>query len=97
MSNASDFIIEDGVLISYHDNYGQGWDVAIPEGVTSIGRRAFQYNTSLTRISLPESLSSIEDEAFYDCRNLTSITIPDSVTSIGSLLWMRKTSQCRTQ
>ena len=38
MSNASDFIIENGVLKKY---VGPGGDVVIPKGVTSIGKGAF--------------------------------------------------------
>ena len=38
MSNASDFIIENGVLKKY---VGPGGDVVIPEGVSSVGKKAF--------------------------------------------------------
>ena len=55
----------------------------IPEGVTSIGERAFGWCGSLTSITIPNSVTSIGVSAFYDCRSLTSIEIPNSVTSIG--------------
>ena len=55
----------------------------IPDSVTSIGDRAFEYCTSLTSITIPESVTSIGLGAFEYCFSLTSITIPDSVTSIG--------------
>lgn len=58
--------------------------VTIPEGVTSIGERAFSICSGLTSINIPESVTSIGDNAFDGCRGLTSITIPESVTSIGS-------------
>lgn len=38
MSNASDFIIKNGVLIKY---VGPGGDVVVPEGVEEIGEEAF--------------------------------------------------------
>ena len=38
MSNASDFIIENGVLTKY---VGPGGDVVIPSGVSTIGKKAF--------------------------------------------------------
>ena len=38
MSNASDFVIENGVLKKY---VGSGGDVVIPEEVTAIGNGAF--------------------------------------------------------
>ncbi len=54
----------------------------IPNSVTSIGKSAFWFCTSLTSITLPNSVTSIGDGAFEDCSSLTSITIPNSVTSI---------------
>ena len=80
MSNASDFIIENGVLKKYK---GPGGDVVVPEGVTSIGYGAFWGCSSLTSVTIPDSVTSIGDSAFTYCSRLTSVTIPDSVTSIG--------------
>ena len=79
MSNASDFIIENGVLTKY---VGPGGDVVIPEGVTNIGRGVFQGNSSLTGIVIPEGIKSIGNGAFRYCRNLKNVVIPQSVTSI---------------
>lgn len=79
MSNASDFVIEKGVLEKYN---GKDGNVVIPDGVTSIGEYAF-YNSSLTSITIPDSVTSIDRYVFFCCRSLTSITIPDSVMSIG--------------
>ena len=57
--------------------------VSLPDGLTSIGGRAFNNCSSLTSITIPNSVTSIGYEAFYGCSSLTSITIPNSVTSIG--------------
>ena len=38
MSNANDFVIENGVLKKY---VGPGGDVVVPKGVTVIGEEAF--------------------------------------------------------
>ena len=57
--------------------------IIIPEGVTSIGERAFYYCSKLTSITIPDSVTSIGNYAFCNCSGLTSITIPESVTSIG--------------
>ena len=45
-------------------------EVVLPEGVTSIGDRAFK-NSSITRLALPASLSFIAEDAFDGCRSLT--------------------------
>mgnify|MGYP001297216576 CR=1 FL=1 len=80
MSNINDFVIENGVLKKYQ---GQGGDVVIPEGVTSIGDSAFTGCSSLTSVVIPEGVTSIGDCAFWGCRSLTSVVIPEGVTSIG--------------
>ena len=51
--------------------------------VTSIGKGAFAYRSSLTSIVIPDSVTSIGDDAFEYCSGLTEIVIPESVTSIG--------------
>ncbi len=54
--------------------------ITVPNGVTTIGDRAFYECTSLESITIPNSVTSIGDWAFSGCTNLTSITIPNSVT-----------------
>ena len=80
MSNINDFVIENGVLKKYQ---GQGGDVVIPEGVTSIGDGAFWGCRSLTSVVIPEGVTSIGASAFSYCSSLTSVVIPEGVTSIG--------------
>lgn len=80
MSNINDFVIENGELQKYK---GQGGDVVIPEGVTSIGREAFAGCSSLASVVISEGVTSIGDSAFNGCSSLASVVIPDSVTSIG--------------
>ena len=60
-------------------------NVVISEGITTIGKCAFYYCSSLTTITIPNSVTTIRGHAFSYCSSLTSITIPESVTSIGRL------------
>ena len=80
MSNAIDFIIENGVLTTY---VGREKEVTITDGVTAIGEEAFSWCSRLTNIVIPESVTAIGGSAFSGCRSLTSIVIPESVTAIG--------------
>lgn len=80
MSNASDFIIENGVLKKY---VGPGGDVTLPDSVTSIGDRAFYECSSLRSVKIPERVTHIGDAAFSGCSSLRSVKIPEGVTGIG--------------
>lgn len=46
-----DFVIKDGILKAYS---GNGGNVVIPEGVTSIDRRAFINCNNITSLTIPE-------------------------------------------
>ena len=62
---------------------GKSGKYTVPDGVTSIGNKAFCNCTSLTSITIPDSVMSIGNSAFYHCRSLKSIVISDRVTHIG--------------
>ena len=79
MSNASDFIIENGVLNKY---VGPGGDVVIPDGVCAIGVRAFMGCETVTSIFLPDSVKIIGDAAFEYCKSMTQIRLPKSMKLI---------------
>lgn len=51
--------------------------ITIPDGVTSIGDKAFSGCSGLTSIVIPDGVTSIGNRAFEGCSNLTSITAPD--------------------
>ena len=55
----------------------------IPNGIVTIGDRAFYNCSGLTNITIPSSVTSIGYGAFWGCSSLTSIEIPNSVISIG--------------
>ena len=59
--------------------------IVIPDGVTSIGKNAFENCSSLKTVTFSDSsqLTSIGSGAFVSCFRLTSINIPNGVTKIG--------------
>ena len=95
MSSASDFVIENGVLKEYK---GPGGDVAIPDGVTEIGRCAFFRCGSLKHLTIPNSVTSIGEFAFSGCERL--ISTPPRPTGRGeglSLLPPRSQAPCKAR
>ena len=67
----------------YIDEDTEITDLVIPDGVTSIGHRAFEHCSGLTSVTIPDGVTSIGYGAFQNCTGLTSVTIPGSVTSIS--------------
>lgn len=57
--------------------------VTIPDGVTRIGRGAFQHCEWLKNVTIPDSITQIDVKAFQNCVPLRNITIPAGVTKIG--------------
>jgi hypothetical protein len=55
----------------------------IPEGVTSIGDRAFSGCERLKNVTIPKSVTAIGKGAFSGCAGFICITIPKGVASIG--------------
>ncbi|MCM1223158.1 MAG: leucine-rich repeat domain-containing protein, partial [Lachnospiraceae bacterium] len=64
-------------------------DIAIANGITSIGNLAFEYCNGLTSITIPNSVTSIGSSAFRNCHklveiyNLSSLSIEKGATSNG--------------
>ena len=51
--------------------------------VEHIGRRAFEWCSSLTEVVVPDGVTSIDFAVFFGCSSLTKVVIPNGVTSIG--------------
>ncbi len=61
--------------------------VSLPEGLTTIGKYAFEECSALTSIDIPNSVRSIGENAFWCCHALTSVVISEGVTSIGDYVF----------
>ncbi|MBR5453607.1 MAG: leucine-rich repeat protein, partial [Clostridia bacterium] len=71
-------------------NYaGDITEVVVKEGVTTIGKNAFNGLTKLNSVKLPVSLLSIEGYAFYGCAALDSVNIPVNVRFIGAFAFRK--------
>ena len=57
--------------------------IAIPEGVTSVGEKAFYNCGKLSSAELPSVLTEIGTMAFCYCTSLQTVSIPESVKAIG--------------
>lgn len=81
-----DFLIENGKLIKY---IGPGGDVVVPEGVRSIGDRAFSSSLLLTSIRIPDCVTEIGKGVFQGCSSLRGIHIPghllEGMTTLGAM------------
>lgn len=58
----------------------------IPNGITTIGRRAFFNCKGLTSISIPNSVTRIEDRSFCGCFSLTTIDFPEGLLTLGDTI-----------
>ena len=54
----------------------------IPDGVSTIGKHAFEDCYSLAHISFPETLETIQVGAFRRCRSLKELSLPNSLQEI---------------
>ena len=69
--------------------------VVIPDGVNTIGARAFWNCRSLTSVVLPESVTKINNAAFLGCTSLTSLIILAPEVTFGKKVF-KGCSQVKT-
>jgi hypothetical protein len=70
-------------------DYGYSYfltDVALPEGMTSIGSLAFMDCLYLDEVSIPSTVETINNRAFENCRLLSSVNFAEksALTEIGN-------------
>lgn len=60
-------------------------DITLPDGITSIGLRAFSGCSNLTNITIPGSVTLIEENAFSFCRKLKTIQFTGTRTQWNAI------------
>lgn len=68
----SDFLVEDGVLLSYT---GSETEIVIPDTVRKIGSGVLGYSSPVTKVVIPASVTEIGDSAFSYRQNLQTVVI----------------------
>ena len=69
---------KDGKTLLLYAKGKEAAEFVIPDGVTSIGKRAFFDCENLTSVVIGDSVTTIGDEAFYYCESLTSVTVDEN-------------------
>ncbi len=81
----SDFVVQDGVLLSYN---GKDTTVSVPSSVNVISDKAFCGNTAIKSVTLHNKVYSIGDEAFRGCTALETVTGGGNVNYVGAFAFM---------
>ena len=71
-----------GTKVVYVPAYVSG-SVAIPEGITEIGEKAFYQKTDITSVTFPETLKTIGAYAFNGSGLEGRLTLPKNITTYG--------------
>ncbi len=58
--------------------------LALPDGLQTIGSRAFSGCTGLTGVDFPASLTIINQEAFRDCTSMETLVLPTTLMAIDT-------------
>lgn len=85
----SHFVVENGFLYDTDEYrlikcFSESEQISIPDGIRSIGSRAFWQNETMLRVELPASVETIDSYAFNECISMESITFSTNLTVIGA-------------
>ena len=80
-----EFEISDGKLLHYN---GSAADVAVPEGVVSVGPGAFSSNDAIESVFLPDSVQTVSISAFASCSSLRRVRLSPFTRSIEFAAFM---------
>lgn len=62
--------------LSHRDSF------TIPDGVETIGEKAFVRKKGLKNVIIPSTVKTIDEDAFFDCDTLDNVFIPASVETV---------------
>lgn len=80
------------VYVPWQSYSGAIESVVVENGVTSVGKNAFDMCDKIITVALGNTVSSIGNSAFNYCSSLTDISFPDCLESIGSSAFFGCTS-----
>lgn len=84
MSNASDFIIQEGELSWRRDSAWLHPDGNYPDWALKEGKTLVKYTGKASDVIIPDGISEIGDEAFSKNKHLETVTVPESVYLLGT-------------
>lgn len=80
VTSPSGFIIFGSTLVDY---VGEGGDVVIPDGITTVSGSAFyEEHTTVNSVVFPEGVETLGSNLFNGAHELTSVTLPASLKTI---------------
>ena len=74
------FEMNDDVLVGYS---GAASEIIIPDGIVTIGNRAFKGNKKIVTVIMPDTVTTIKSDAFGGCTKLQKIVFSKNITDIN--------------
>lgn len=85
----SHFVAENGFLYDIDEYrlikcFSDAEKITVPDGIHSIGSRAFWQNETMLQVDFPASVETIDSYAFNECISVESITFSTNLAVIGA-------------